>query len=92
MNPVSKTLIDLVPPPNASGTQYLYSSDAFGLPEFVYLGALLFRRALDSVLRGWVSAGDCTDDIAEQIRTAVCAGNANRLYRLTEQSHLEETG
>jgi predicted TIM-barrel fold metal-dependent hydrolase len=75
----------------ASWTKLLYSSDAFGLAEFAYLGSVLFRRALDTVLRGWVDADDCTDEIADQIRVAVCAGNASRLYRLDEQAHLEET-
>ena len=31
--------------------KFLYSSDAFGLPELYYLGAALFRRALDEFLR-----------------------------------------
>ncbi|HMC70719.1 MAG TPA: amidohydrolase family protein, partial [Mycobacteriales bacterium] len=62
----------------ASWTKLLYSSDAFGLPEFVYLGSLLFRRALQTVLRGWVAAGDCTEEIADEIRVAICAGNARR--------------
>ena len=32
----------------------LYSSDAFGLAELHYLGAVLFRRAFDEVVGGWV--------------------------------------
>jgi len=75
----------------APWTKLLYSSDAFGLAEFVYLGAVLFRRALETVLHGWVTAGDCTEQIADDIRIAVCAGNAERLYRLDEHAHREET-
>ena len=74
----------------ASWTKLLYSSDAFGLPEFVYLGAVLFRRAMDRVLDGWVAAGDCTTTIADAIRSAVYAGNAQRIYRLSERQELEE--
>ena len=37
--------------------KFLFSSDAFGLPELYYLGALLFRQALSRFLRpGWSSA------------------------------------
>ena len=35
----------------------LFSSDAFGLPELHHLGALLFRRAFDEVVGGWVDDG-----------------------------------
>ncbi|MDQ1695307.1 MAG: uncharacterized protein QOJ03_660 [Frankiaceae bacterium] len=66
----------------APWTKLLYSSDAFGLAEFVYLGAALFRRALDRVLGGWVDAGDCPADTAADIHAAVCSRNARRLYRL----------
>jgi len=76
----------------APWTKLLYSSDAFGLPEFVYLGALLFRRAMDRVLGGWVANGDCTEDVAERIRNAVYADNARRVYRLDDRRELEEVG
>ena len=76
----------------APWTKLLYSSDAFGLPEFVYLGALLFRRAMDRVLGGWVSAGDCTETAAERIRNAVYADNARRVYRLDDLHEHEEVG
>ncbi|MEY2433273.1 MAG: uncharacterized protein QOC92_2998 [Acidimicrobiaceae bacterium] len=75
----------------APWTKQLYSSDAFGLAEFVYLGAALFRRGLDRVLTAWTDAGDCTDTIAADIARDVCAGNAHRLYRLDELAHLQET-
>jgi uncharacterized protein len=74
----------------APWTKLLYSSDAFGLPEFVYLGAMLFRRAMDRVLGSWTTNGDCTPAIAESIRSAVYAGNARRVYRIDEQPELEE--
>jgi predicted TIM-barrel fold metal-dependent hydrolase len=74
----------------ASWTKILYSSDAFGLPEFVYLGAVLFRRAMDRVLGSWITNGDCTPAVAESIRSAVYAGNARRIYRLDERREPEE--
>ncbi|HWB67840.1 MAG TPA: amidohydrolase family protein [Mycobacteriales bacterium] len=63
----------------------LYSSDGFGLAEFVYLGAVLFRRHLDRVLDGWVDAGDCPRASADRIRELIGAGNARRLYRLDDE-------
>jgi predicted TIM-barrel fold metal-dependent hydrolase len=63
-------------------TKLLYSSDAFGLAEFAYLSAILFRRHLDRVLDGWVSAGDCTAAIADRIRSLVERDNAARIYPL----------
>jgi predicted TIM-barrel fold metal-dependent hydrolase len=73
----------------SSWRKLLYSSDAFGLPEFVYLGAVLFRRAMTEVLDSWVAAGDCTPVIADEIRSAVYAENARRIYPLHERK-LEE--
>jgi hypothetical protein len=60
----------------------LYSSDAFGLPELVFLGADVFRRELARILAGWVGAGVCTTRDAEHIRRLICADNARRLYPL----------
>jgi uncharacterized protein len=76
----------------APWTKLLYSSDAFGLPEFVYLGAVLFRRAMDRVLAGWTANGDCTEVIAQRIRRDVYADNARRVYRLDDRRELEEVG
>lgn len=65
-------------------TKLLYSSDGFGLAEFVYLGSLLFRRALDQVLHGWTARGDCTAAAAGRIRTLVGSQNSRRLYSLPD--------
>lgn len=65
-------------------TKQLYSSDAFGLPELVYLGAVLFRSSLAEILDGWVGAGSCTRDQAARITTMIGSGNARRLYRLDD--------
>jgi len=64
----------------------LYSSDAYGLPELHYLGALLFRRALDEVLGGWVDAGAWSAPDARRVAAMIGAGNADRVYRLTPAS------
>jgi hypothetical protein len=57
--------------------KFLYSSDAFGLPELYYLGAALFRRALGAYLQ--------EADIPEPERIAqlMCAQNARRVYGLS---------
>jgi len=54
--------------------KFLYSSDAFGLPELYYLGAVLFRRALCDFVR------DIPD--AARIAGLIMAGNARRVYGL----------
>jgi predicted TIM-barrel fold metal-dependent hydrolase len=63
-------------------TKLLYSSDGFGLAEFAYLSAILFRRHLDRILDDWVAAGDCTNPIAHRIRGLVERDNARRIYPL----------
>ncbi len=62
--------------------KFLYSSDAFGLPELHYVGAVLFRRALADVLAGWVDRDDMTLDDARRFATMIGAGNARTLYGL----------
>jgi predicted TIM-barrel fold metal-dependent hydrolase len=54
----------------------LYSSDAFGLAELHYLGALLLRRSFEAVTGDW-SAAD-----AARVGELVGSGNARRVYRL----------
>ena len=59
----------------------LYSSDAFGLPELHYLGAVVFRRALGQVLADWLRDGTLTAADARRIAGMIGAGNARRVYR-----------
>jgi hypothetical protein len=61
-------------------TKQLFSSDAFGLPELHYLGAVKFRQALRKALDSWLNAGDCTAKDAEEIFEAIARGNAARIY------------
>jgi hypothetical protein len=63
--------------------KFLYSSDAFGLPELYYLGALLFRRALSAFLAERLAADDLTYADAERITRQIGADNARRAYALT---------
>lgn len=63
----------------------LYSSDAFGLAEFYYLGSVAFRRAVAQVLGAAVQAGEWTLDDAVRYAVMIATGNARRVYRLEEQ-------
>jgi predicted TIM-barrel fold metal-dependent hydrolase len=58
----------------------LYSSDAYGLAELHYLGAVLFRRAIDEVVGGWVTAGLWAASDARRVARMAGAGNAERVY------------
>jgi predicted TIM-barrel fold metal-dependent hydrolase len=61
----------------------LYSSDAYGLPELHYLGAVLFRRAFAEVTGQWVTAGLWSAADADRVAGLIGAGNARRVYRLS---------
>ena len=60
----------------------LYASDAYGLAEHYYLGALLFRRALSEFLSAGLADGAWTDTDAARIAELIGAGNARRVYGL----------
>jgi predicted TIM-barrel fold metal-dependent hydrolase len=60
----------------------LYSSDAYGLPELVYLGARLWRSAVAEVLGAWIDAGHWVEADAIRVARLMGAGNAVRLYGL----------
>jgi uncharacterized protein len=62
----------------------LYSSDAFGLPELYFLGSVLFRDGLSTVLGSLVEAGDMTPDDAARIVSLVGNENARRVYDLAD--------
>ena len=62
----------------------LFSSDAFGPPELHHLGALLWRRAMTSVLGDWVTDGDWSEADAVRVAGMVGSGNARRVYRLED--------
>src|SRR6516164_1738298 len=62
--------------------KFLYSSDAFGLPELYYLGALLFRQALSRFLQARLDAGDISLADAERVTRLIAGANARRAYAL----------
>ena len=62
--------------------KFLFSSDAFGLPELYYLGTVLFRRALSAFLTDRLDANDMSYADAERITRLIGAENARRAYRL----------
>ena len=62
--------------------KFLYSSDAFGLPELYYLGAALFRSALSGFLRAGLGEDLFTEREAARVARMICADNAKRAYRL----------
>ena len=62
----------------------LYSSDAFGLAELHYLGAVGFRRDLRQVLNGFVASGAWTAADAERVAFLIGSANARRVYNLDD--------
>jgi uncharacterized protein len=63
--------------------KFLYSSDAFGLPELFYLGALHFRRGLSAFLEESMQDDDWPEADAARITRLICGDNAARAYRFT---------
>lgn len=62
----------------------LFSSDAWGLSELTYLGALLFKRGLGEVLDSFVVRGDWSEQGAIDVARGIGSSNALRAYRLTK--------
>ncbi|HVT68502.1 MAG TPA: amidohydrolase family protein [Trebonia sp.] len=62
--------------------KFLFSSDAFGLPELYYLAATLFRHGLSAFLSERLAAGDISYADAERITALIGADNARRVYQL----------
>jgi hypothetical protein len=60
----------------------LYSSDAFGLPELHYLGALGFRRDLARVTGEFVADGAWSAADADRVAQLIGSANARRVYQL----------
>jgi predicted TIM-barrel fold metal-dependent hydrolase len=65
--------------------KFLYSSDAFGLPELHYLGAALFRSALSSFLRTGLNEDLYSERTMVRLTRMLCADNAKRAYQLGSQ-------
>ena len=65
--------------------KFLYSSDAFGLPELYYLSAVLFRSALSEFLRAGLEQDLYTERAAIRLTRMLGADNAKRAYQLGSQ-------
>lgn len=63
-------------------TRLLYGSDAPGLPDLLWLGAIQARRALVTVLERWVARGDLDEPAARELAERVLWRNAADLYGL----------
>ncbi|MDX3656053.1 amidohydrolase family protein [Streptomyces sp. ID05-26A] len=62
--------------------KFLFSSDAFALPELYYLGALLFRQALSDFLADGLRRDAFVEEDAHRIARLVASENAARVYKL----------
>lgn len=60
----------------------LYSSDAWGLPELHYLGATLWRQAVNRTFTRWVDCGGWSTVDAYRVAELVGRRNALRVYGL----------
>ena len=65
--------------------KFLYSSDAFGLPELYYLSAALFRRALSDFLAAGLSGDLYSERTVVRLARMLCADNAKRAYGLGDR-------
>jgi predicted TIM-barrel fold metal-dependent hydrolase len=65
--------------------KFLYSSDAFGLPELYYLSAALFRRALSEFLRAGLAEDLYSERTVARLARMFGADNAKRVYQLADQ-------
>jgi uncharacterized protein len=63
--------------------KFLYSSDAFGLPELYYLGAALFRTALSALFAAGLREDLYSERTVVRLTQMFCADNARRVYRLS---------
>jgi hypothetical protein len=60
----------------------LYSSDGNVLPELHFLGATLWRRAMNTLVDAWLADDATTTTDAERLALGIGGGNAARLHRL----------
>jgi hypothetical protein len=60
----------------------LYSSDGNVLPELHFLGAVLWRRAVNGLVDAWLADDALTTTDAERLALSIGSANAARLHRL----------
>jgi predicted TIM-barrel fold metal-dependent hydrolase len=63
-------------------SKILYSSDGFGPPELHFLGAILWRRGIERVLREFVDRGEWSEADAMRVVDLIARQNATRIYRV----------
>ncbi|MDQ0848718.1 putative TIM-barrel fold metal-dependent hydrolase [Arthrobacter sp. B3I9] len=63
-------------------TKILYSSDALGPAELLYLGARLKRNAITKVVGEWIDDEDCSEADGRKIVQPIAHDNARRVYAL----------
>lgn len=66
----------------ASFGKLLFSTDAYGLAEFYYLGAELFRHGLSTVLGELIKADEMISQDADHVASLIARNNARRVYGL----------
>lgn len=67
----------------APSSKVLYGSDAPGIPDFLWLGAVTWRRALGQLLNSWVEDG-MRETQAQSIAEQVLYKNSAALYGVTD--------
>lgn len=65
----------------APSTKVLYASDAWGVPDIIYLGSLHARKVLTGVLNRWITEGWMDDREARRIALNVLQLNSKALYQ-----------
>ena len=64
----------------APASKLLYGSDAPGLPDYFWLGAVVWRQALGRLLGDWTDSGGMPAAEAEELARLVLHENAEALY------------
>ena len=60
----------------------LFSTDAYGLAEFYYLGAELFRQGISTVFDELIKSDQLTSEDAQHVTALIARENARRVYGL----------
>lgn len=69
----------------------VFSSDAFGVAELYYLGALLFRRGLQQSLDAFAERDGWPPDECRRVAELIAWGNARRAYGLDAPAKADGT-
>ncbi len=69
----------------APTTKILYGSDAWGVPDIIYLGSLHSRKVLAQVLEKWIGQGWLDSREARQVALNILQLNSRRLYQTTSR-------